>query len=190
MAEMHPFNQLVGRQLVYIAPYGETEPNINVEPGGNWTRLGPTDGDQVAENAGDLTLHYDDDHQGPVKSHLPQEDMVLRFRLVNMKLEQFARVTSNVSRIISTTMNSVNVKRLPLKRGKTPTEYALLFKGEADSPEGNLPGQYYVPRCVLHKPFTRTRNRTARDFVDCVATVHEDDAQAIDNAMGWLTVQV
>jgi hypothetical protein len=189
MAEMQPFNRLVGRQLVYLAPYGEPEPNINGTPGANWVRLGATDGDQVAASAGDLTLHYDDDHQGPVKAHLPQEDLTFTWRLVNMSLEMFARATSNVGRIVSTTMNGANVKRLPLKRGKTPTEYALLFKGEADSPYGNLPGQYYAPRVLLHKPFTRTRNKTNSDGIDCTATALEDDNQTEDNRLGWLTVQ-
>ena len=73
---------------------------------------------------------------------------------------------------------------------KALTEYALLFKGEADSPEGNLPGQYFCPRGVLHKPFTRTRSRTARDGIDCTFTAHEDDAQIEDNKLGWLMVQV
>lgn len=190
MAEMQPFGQLVGRLLVYIAPYGEPEPNINAFPGANWVQLGATDGDQVMEDAGDVTKHYDDDHQGPVKAHLSQEDVTFKFRIVNLTLEQFARITRNVSSVISTTMNGANVKRVPFKRGKTPTEYAILFKGEADSPYGNLPGQYYVPRGVFHQPWTRTRNRgPARDFVDCVFTALEDDAQSEDYRLGWPTVQ-
>jgi hypothetical protein len=41
------------------------------------------------------------------------------FTNVNLTLEQVARIKSNVSQVISTTMNGANVKRLPAKMGYT-----------------------------------------------------------------------
>jgi hypothetical protein len=59
MAAMAPYSQLTGVLKVYIAPYGEPEPNINATPGANWTELGPTDGEQSIEVTGPLTYFTD-----------------------------------------------------------------------------------------------------------------------------------
>jgi hypothetical protein len=55
MAAMAPYSQLTGVLKVYLAAYGETEPNINATPGANWIELGPTDGEQSIEVTGPLT---------------------------------------------------------------------------------------------------------------------------------------
>jgi hypothetical protein len=189
MAAMQPYAQLVGTVKIYLAPYGEAEPNINSVPGANWIELGATEGEQSIEEAGDLTKFYDNDHQGPVKATLPQEDIMVNFTLVDMTLEKVARIKGNVSAVVSTTMNGVNVKQLPFKRGATPTEYALLWRGEADSPYGMLPGQNYFPRGVFNGAGTRTRAKDARQAVESQFHVLEDDNQSEGKRMGWGTVQ-
>lgn len=189
MAVMHPYAQLVGTIKIYLAPYGEAEPNINSVPGANWIEMGETEGEQSIEEAGDLTKFYDNDHQGPVKSVLPQEDIMVNFTLVNMTMEKVARIKRNVAAVVSTTMNGVNVKRMPFKRGPNQTEYALLWRGEADSPYGNLPGQNYFPRGAFNGAGTRTRAKDGRQAVESQFHVFEDDAQTEDYKMGWGTVQ-
>lgn len=189
MAEMRPYAQLVGTVKIYLAPYGEAEPNINSTPGANWIELGATEGEQSIEESGDQTKFYDNDHQGAVKTTLAQEDIMVNFTLVDMTPEKVARVKRNVSSIVSTTMNGANVKRVPFKRGPTATEYALVMIGLADSPYGVLPGQNYFPRGVFNGAGTRTRAKDGRVAVESQFHVLEDDAQTEDNRLGWSTVQ-
>lgn len=189
MSAMQPHSQLTGVLKVYLAIYGETEPNINSVPGANWVELGPTDGEQSIELAGPLTHFYDNNHISAVKGTRPQEDQMVNFSVVGLTLENIARIKSTAAAVVATTMNGATVKRLPAKMGYTPTEYALLLKGDADSPYGVLPGQHYVPRGVFEGEHTLTRAKDGRPQVDCVFHKYEDDAQAAGSELGWDTVQ-
>lgn len=188
MAGSAPYDQLVGTLSFYLAPVGTAEPTINATPSGAWIPIGTTDGEQVISQEGDLTKFYDNDHQGPVKAVRPQEDPVIKGRLVGLTLENLARLISNVANVVSSG-SSPAIRRLPLRQGFLPTEYALLVKGSADSPYGIYPGQHYLPRGVFAGKYVRTRSKTARDFVDFEFHVLEDDSQSEENRLGWLTVQ-
>lgn len=189
MASMQPYAQLTGTVKCYLAAYGESEPDISSAPGGNWVEVGPTEDVQEIEEAGDLTKFYDNDHQGAVKATRAQEDIMLRFTLVGITLEHVARIKKAVASVTSTTMGGQNVKRLNLKKGATPTEYALVFRGDADSPYGVLPGQTYIPRGLFEGNGTRTRAKDGRPAVESVFHVLEDDSQSDDARMGWSTVR-
>jgi hypothetical protein len=189
MASMQPYSELTGILKVYIAAYGETEPDVNATPGGNWIELGPTDGEQSIEEAGALTYFYDNDHSSAVKATRPQEDHMYTFTIVGLTLENMARIKSTAANVVSTTMGGQNVKRLPAKHGFTPTEYALLFRGDADSPYGVLPGQRYVPRGVFEGEGTRTRAKDNRAALESVFHALEDDAQSDASRLGWDTVR-
>jgi hypothetical protein len=189
MASMAPYSQLTGVLKVYLAAYGETEPNVNATPGANWIEVGPTDGEQSIEETGPLTYFYDNNHISAVKATRPQEDHMYHFTLVGLTLEQVARIKAAAASVVSTTMNGATVKRLPTKRGYTPTTYALLFKGDADSPYGVLPGQRYVPYGVFEGEATYTRAKDGRPGIETTFHALEDDAQAAGSELGWDTVQ-
>lgn len=189
MATNTPYAQLTGTVTFYIAPSGEAEPTVNATPSGNWVELGCTEGDQVApESTGGLTYFYDNCHQGPVKAVRPQEDVMIRFNLVDLTLEKLARVTHNVSRLTNQS-GPPATRRYPLRKGFNPSEYALLAKGSADSPYGNFPGQTYIPRGVFEGEFTMTRSKTGRAAVACVFHALEDDTESSGDQLGWSTVQ-
>lgn len=187
MAAATPFAQLVGPCKVYLAPYGTAEPAVNTTPGASWVEFGPTTGDQNISKDAPNTYFYDNDHSGPVTNVTPQEDGTVTFTLVNMTHELVARVLHNVSQI--TTASTPNVSRIPFKSGFYSTRYALLVKGEADSPYGNYPGQWYFPMVVSEKSFEITRGKENRQELPCEFRVLEDDAQVDANRMGWSTVQ-
>ena len=189
MAAVTPYDQLVGTLTYYLAPVGTAEPAANTTPGGSWVELGCTEGDQViAAEESDLTKFYDNCHQGPVKAVRAQEDPQARGRLVGLTLENKARLISSAA-AVTASGSSPAIKRLPLEKGFTLTEYALLIKGAADSPYGNYPAQYYYPRGVFDGKFVRTRSKTARDAIDFVFHVLADDTQTAGNAFGWITAQ-
>lgn len=191
MASTKPYDQLVGTLTFYLAPVGTAEPAVDTTPASPWVELGCTEGDQVISEEGDLTAFYDNCHQGPVKFVRPQEDPVIKGRLVSLTLANVARLVSSTgTSAIVADAGPPSVQRLALKKGFFPSEYALLLKGAKDSPVGDYPAQHYLPRGVFTGKFVRTRSKTARDFIDFEYKVAEDDTQSDANRLGWVTVQV
>jgi len=189
MASSLPFEQLVGPAQIYVAPVGESLPNVNATPAGNWYLLGPTDGEQKAKHGGALKYFYDNDHQGPVKAVRPQEDIVFTFMVVGLSLEDYSRVISTQANLADATIG-VNVRTLPFKRGATPTEFALLFRGTALSPYGAFPGYYYVSRGVFDGEPEAAYARDGRAGLQVEFRPLEDDTQTETNKLGFLRVQI
>lgn len=187
MAATTPYDQLVGTVTIYLATYGTAEPDVTTTPGASWVELGCTEGDQVYDEQGELTKFYDNCHQGPVKTTLGQQDPMITFNLVGLTLEHVARVIRTVGAVSTP---SASLKRLALKRTAAQTEYALVFKGSADSPYGNYPGQIYLPRGVFDGKLDITRSKTGRPAVAVTFHALEDDTQSEMDRLGWMTVQV
>lgn len=188
MASTQPYEQLVGPLQVYIAPYGEAAPAVNATPAGNWALLGATDGEQSIQNLGKLTYFRDNDHQGPVKAVRPEEDVVLKFTLVGLTLENLGKVVSRTANLVSVA-GPPATRKLPLKRGSVPTEYAFLFKGSALSPYGAFPGMYVLTRAVFDGEPTEAYARDGRAAVECEVYVLDDPAVTGNDSMGYLLVQ-
>ncbi len=191
MATVTPFEQLTGALKVYVASAGETIPDVADTPSGNWVLLGSTDGDQKIKHGGKTQTFRDNDHQGPVKMVRHEEEITLKFKLVDLTLENYARVLSDAANVeVTTDTNGTNIKRLPLKRGATISEYSLLFRGDALSPYGVFPGMYVIPRCVLTSEPEPTYGKNQRAALDVEVDVLEDDTQDLGEEMGWFVVQI
>ena len=189
MANSKPFEQLTGSLKVYVAPSVEAEPVVNATPAGNWLVLGGTDGEQKMTHGGDLTFFRDNEHQAPVKSVRAEEDVILTYTLVGLTLENYAKVLHNVSNVVAAG-GPPATKTIRLKKGETPTEYSILFKGTAISPYGAFPGQYYIPRCVIAGEPAATFTRGGRPGLEVIVHALEDDTQAAGMELGWLKCQV
>jgi predicted secreted protein len=188
MASTSPFDRLTGVVSIYIAPQGETVTAVNATPAGNWVKLGATDGEQSLQSTGKLTYFQDNDHQGNVKAVRPLEDEIVKFKLVGLSLENYARIMDMVSDVVAA-VGPPATKKVPLKRGPIPMEYALLFKGSALSPYGAYPGQYVIPRGVFDVEPTETFARDGSPALECEFHALEDDAQVDADRLGWLIVQ-
>jgi hypothetical protein len=189
MACIEPFAQITGTAKIYIAPKGEAPPSVSAgAPGGNWVYLGETEGEQSIEYSGALTTFRVNERSGPVKAVRPEEDVVVSATLVELTLENYAYVLSQVSNV--TTSANPAAKRLANKRGFCPAEYALLVWGEADSPEGLYPGYNYLPRVVSDAEPTVTRARDGRAALEAMFRALEDYDQAAGDELGWAAVQV
>lgn len=189
MSSMEPFEQLTGTLQIYVANAGTAIPDVDATPNGSWRLLGATDGEQSVQNAGALTYFRDNDHQGPVKAVRPEEDVIYTFILVGLTLENWAAVLHDAANV-SADAGPPAVKRMAMKRGATPKEYTLLFRGEALSPYGVLPGQFVAPRGVFDGEPTATFAKDGRPGLECEFRALEDDSQADpDDSLGWLEVQ-
>jgi hypothetical protein len=188
MASSKPYDRLTGVVNVYIAPVGETVTAVNATPGGNWVKLGATDGEQSIQTTGKLTYFRDNDHQGPVKAVRPDEEDIVKFTIVGLTLENYARIMDSVSDVVSAA-GPPATKKVPLKRGSIPLEYSLLFKGSAMSPYGDYPGQYVVPRGVFDNEPISTFAKDGSPALECEFHALEDDTQVDAEKLGWLIVQ-
>jgi hypothetical protein len=137
---------------------------------------------------GALTYSRDDDHQGPVKSVRPEEEVIVRFTLVGMSLEDYARVLDRSADLVDAG-GPPATRKMPLKRGAVPNEYAMLFKGSALSPYGAFPGQYVSPRGVFDGEPQPTFAKDGRPGLDCEFHALEDDTVAAADSLGYLIVQ-
>lgn len=187
MAVNTPYGQLVGPCAVFVAAASTAEPTVTSTPGASWTEVGATTGDQTISKEAAATLFYDNDHQGPVKGVTPQEDVKIMFTLANLTHAHLARILSAIGNI--TTASGPNVSRVPMKSGYTQTELAIVVKGLADSPFGNYPAQWYIPRGFFEKSLEIVRGKEARAELECTFLVLEDDNQTDGNRLGWTTAQ-
>jgi hypothetical protein len=188
MAAVTPFAQLVGTCSIYVAAASTAEPAVNATPGGSWTLVGATTGDQTVSKDAAATLFYDNDHQGPVKGVVPQEDPMVAFTLADITHNHLARILSTIANI-TTAAGPPAVSRVPMKSGAIPTEYALLVKGAADSPFGNFPAQWYFPRGFFEKALELVRGKASRAELAVEFKILEDDTQSENNKLGWTTAQ-
>lgn len=188
MSTSSPYEQLIGVWKVYIAPAGTAEPSVASAPSGAWSLLGPTNEDQEIEHGGALEFFRDNDGTGPIKATRPEEDVIVRFTVVGLTQENYAKIISSAA-AISTDVSPVNSKQMNLKRGLVPTEYALILRGESDSPYGNFPAHYYIPRMVQGSEPTQTRGKDQRPGLECEFYALEDRSQAAGEEMGLWRVQ-
>jgi hypothetical protein len=189
MAHSEPFDQLTGTLTVYIAAVGSTVPDVDETPTSPWVELGCTDGEQSLQHAGALTYFRDNCHQGPVKAVRPEEDVIVTFTLVGLTLENYAMVLHEIDLLDEDPLADPETSAIPLLRGFVPTEYALLFRGEALSPYGAWPGMYVIPRGVFDGEPQPTFAKDGRAGLETEFHALEDDEQDKGYSLGWLIVQ-
>ena len=187
MSCMEPFAQITGTARIYLAPVREAPPAVNTLPAGNWIYLGETDGDQTIEHSGALTLFRVNERTGPVKAVRPEEDVVASFTLVELTLENYARVLHEVNNVL--TSATPDRREMPFKRGSCPVEYALLMLGIADSPYGLYPAYNYLPRVVSDAEPTVTRARDGRAALEAMYRALEDYNAAPGYELGYAVAQ-
>jgi hypothetical protein len=128
MAES-PFEILAGPAEVYVAPVGETFPLINAVPAGNWVRLGRTKGGVNAQhNQTQKELRADQD-TAPAKISRTEESMVLSFALMDLTLENFAKVLNNVA-VTDTPPGATTAgyRTITMYQGVTVAQIAMLIR--------------------------------------------------------------
>lgn len=188
MAVQTPYDQLIGTWKVYVGPVGEAKPDVDEVPAGNWVELGPTDEAQELRYQGTLTYFRDNDHSGAVKAIRPEESIVIAVTVVGLTVENYAKILHSASNVV-TEAGPPATKKIPHKRGFYPSSYALLLRGESDSPYGNFPGQHYFPYVVTDGEPTETRTRDGRSSLMVEWNVMEYDAADDGEEMGIWEVQ-
>jgi hypothetical protein len=139
-----PYEILVGVGTIYLAPAGTVMPALTVAPSAPWTSCGETDGGVKVRKTQNIETFSSDQRTGKVKAVRTEEGVEVETNLHEGTLENLANVINGTVTDTAPGAGQIGKRSLKLHAGAEVTEYALLFRG--DSPYGDYPGQYYVPR--------------------------------------------
>ena len=146
-----PYEIIMSPFEVWLAPVGETFPDIDATPSGNWAKLG-TNGKQNQGDDGITITHEQtvNEHRnvgstGPIKVVRIEENLTIEMVLEDLSIDQYAKVINNAT--VTTVAAATGVagsKEFPLHQGQDVATFALLCRGK--SPYGdNWNMQYEVP---------------------------------------------
>lgn len=192
-----PFEIIAAPFSAYWAPVGEAFPAIDAAPAGNWTLIGKN-GDQNYSDEGITVAHSETMEMfravggtGPRKVSRTEEDLMIRFTLWDLTLEQYALALNN-NTVAATAAGSgtAGFKELGTYRGCDVSTLALLLRGTF-SPEGaGWNTQYEVPLCVHTGSPEPVFAKNAPAGLALEFTALEDpSASAEANRFGRLVVQ-
>lgn len=139
-----PYEILVGVGTLYIAPAGTAKPALTAAPSGSWRALGDTkDGVKITKTS-KVEGFSPDQHTGKVKAVRTEEGVTIETQLVESTLENLADVINGTVTDTAPGSGTIGTRTLKMYKGADVSEFAFLFRG--DSPYGDYPGQYYLPR--------------------------------------------
>lgn len=139
-----PYAILVGVGQLYVAPVGTAAPALTVTPSSPWVSLGETDDGVKLSKTRNREAFTSDQRTGKVKVVQTEEGITLETNLHESTLENLASVMGGTVSVTAPGSGTIGKKTLKLYGGATVAEYAFLFRG--NSPYGNWPGQFYLPR--------------------------------------------
>ncbi len=152
---MEPNEIVIAHFDVYLAPVGETFPDVDDTPGGNWSLLGNGGNLSMGEEALTVThtqqvdLHRTYGSTGPRKASRSSEDLMIAFTLVDLTLEHYTRALNNVAVTdVAADTGKPGYRHINLHRGRDVYRVALLARGELSVYGDDLEGQYEVPIAV------------------------------------------
>lgn len=149
-----PYEIVAAPFAVYRAPVGESFPDVDEAPAGNWSLIGSS-GARNYSGEGVTVVHAQEIEEvrplgstGPVKALRTSEGLVVRFTLWDMLLEQYTHaLNDNAVATTAAGAGTPGFKTLQLYRGLDVALLALLVRGDV-SPEGaGWKSQYQVPVC-------------------------------------------
>jgi hypothetical protein len=151
-----PFEIIAAPFTVYLAPRGEAFPDVDDSPSGTWFKLGSSGAKNYGEEG--VTVGHSQTLEqfrtlgstGPVKAFRTEEGLTIGLMLHDLSLEQYRRALNDLS--VETTAASSGVpgsKALPLLRGSTVAEYALVLRGDVSPAGEGFAMQYQVPRVFV-----------------------------------------
>lgn len=151
---MTPFEILAAPFTVWFAPVGEAFPAINAAPAGNWARIG-TNGDLNESEDGVTVAHSQTTETvrvagttGPRKAFRTAEDLMIRFTMLDMSLEQYKHaMNGNAVTTTAAGSGTAGFKTIGLHQGLSVATMALLVRGDASAYGDDYKGQYEVPVC-------------------------------------------
>jgi hypothetical protein len=145
MANVEPFEILVGVGELFVGPASEPEPLVTATPAGLWVSMGETDGGVTITPTQSITTFNTDQTTAPVKAIRTDETLTIETNLAEATLEHLAAVLSQTVTDTppTTAITGIGTREMTLYRGPNVAVKAVLFRGV--SPYGDFNGQFYIP---------------------------------------------
>lgn len=183
-----PYEILVGVGTLYIAAAGTTAPAVTATPGGGWTSLGETDGGVKVRKTQNIESFSSDQRTGKVKAVRTEEGVEVETNLHEATLENLADAIGGTVTDTAPGVGTIGTRALKLHAGSDVAEYAILFRG--DSPYGNWPGQFYVPRGYMDDDVEMEFTKDGKTLIPMKFIALEDlDASTEADRFGVVTYQ-
>ena len=147
-----PYEIMTGPLEVWLAPVGETFPDVDATPGGNWTKLGSNgkrniaDDGIVATHEQTIVEHRNVGSTGPIKAVRTEESLNFELTLEDLTASQYAKLLNDVTvTTVAAGSGIPGTKEITLHQGAAVATFAFLAK-KNDSPYGDSWSmQYEVP---------------------------------------------
>ena len=130
-----PFEIIGAPYAIWVAPVGEAMPDLDAAPAGNWELLGTSgvlnyDDDGVTVDLDQKFEEFRGQSTVPRKVWRVEEDMAISVKLVDLSIEQCAKVLNDAA--ITTIAAGVGVageKNISLYKGVEVATFAVLARG-------------------------------------------------------------
>ena len=193
---MEPYEIIVSPLEVYLAPVGESFPDVDETPAGNWVLLGTNGKKNYAED-GVTVSHEQTINQirtlgttGPAKVVRPEENLSIALILNDFSAEEYAKILNNVAvDDVAAASGTPGHRDITLRQGPDVALFALLCKGV--SPYGDSwAAQYEVPIVYQSENPAPIFNKGDAAGLACVFMAIEDPNAATDaERFGILSTQ-
>lgn len=143
-----PYEVVAGPLTVWVAPVGTAFPLVNANPPGTWFKLGTNGPDNFEENGVMVTHNQTLNPWRSAASTVARkvfrsaEEFLLEFTLVDLTIEQYAKVMNDKS--VNVTAGPPATKDIDLMLGTAVTTFAMLARGISPINDA-LPAQYQSP---------------------------------------------
>lgn len=188
MPNAQPYAILVGAGKLYRAPVGTDFPDVDATPSGEWIEMGDTDGGVTVTLEQTIAQHRTDQSTGPRKATRSEENLIIETGLAEATLENLSALLTEEVVDTPPGASTIGTREVNLYRGFELKEYALLFRGQ--SPYGDYPGQYEVPRGYFDGPTAPPYTKDAKTLLGMRFVALEDPNASSDaERFGRLIVQ-
>jgi len=149
---MTPYEIILQTATVYLGPVGETFPEIQATPAGNWVKLGTNDIRNYADGgvkiaySQTLKEHRNAGSTGPIKVTRTEESLKISLVLEDLSTETFAKIM-NAQTLVDTAADADTggYRSITLRSGETVATVAMLIR--TVSPYGDSwNAQYAIPK--------------------------------------------
>ena len=192
-----PYEILIAQFALYVGPVGEAYPAVEDAPAGNWVLVGTSGGQNYDESGVQITHDQSTNPirvygtTGPRKMVRVSEDLRIVVNLMDMTLEEYTRIISDVAPADTVAGGgAAGFREIDLLRGLTPSEKALLLRAE-QSPYGDgWNYQYEIPKAVNTSSPTVSYVKGDAPVLGLEYTAVEDpDAASDSERFGRIVVQ-
>jgi hypothetical protein len=177
---------VVGGADIYLAPVGESYPDVDVDPSGNWELLGSSGKKDYSEDG--ITVNHEQTlnqfrslgSTGPRKVSRSEENLTVTGVLEDLTLEQYAKVLNDVSVSTGTTSGSgADTKEINTRQGVDVSVFALLIRIPNAYGNGWL-AQVEIPRVYQSDNPSPVYSKDEKAGLSFTFTALEDENAATD----------